>query len=112
MGSCHSATIQKPPKTVRSTLGTPQSTESLVKSTQSLKPEVCSISTPTSSGYEADGECSKDNLVNRKQTVRLTKRLTTRVESSEIFPVPHLSPFKIRRLARKGQCSQKSGGEK
>lgn len=84
-----------------------------MKSTQSLKPEVCSIDTLSSSGYEADGENSKDSLVNRKQTVRLTKQLPIRVESSELlFIVPHLSPFKIRRLARKGQCTQKSGGEK
>ncbi|NP_001139234.1 protein TNT [Rattus norvegicus] len=112
VGSCHSAIIQKPLKIVCSTLGTPESTESLKKSTQSLEPKVCSISTLSNSGYEADEESSKDNLVNRKQTVRLTKRLAARVESSELFPVPHLSPFKNRRPARKGQCTQKSGGEK
>lgn len=112
VGSCHSATIQKPLKTDCSTLETPRSAESFKKSTQNLEPEAGSISTLSSSGYEADEESSKDNLVNRKQTVRPTKRLTVRVESSELFPVPHLSPFKIRRLARKGQCTQKSGGEK
>lgn len=112
VGSCHSATIQRPLTVDCSTSGTPQSAESFKKSAQHLKPEVCSVFTPSSSGYEADEESSKDNLVNRKQTVRLTKRLTARVESSELFPVPHLSPFKIRRLARKGQCTQKSGGEK
>ena len=112
MGSCHSATTQKPLEIVCSTLEAPQSTESLKNSTQQLKSEECSISTLSSSGYEADEESSKDSLVNRKQTVRLTKRLIARVESSELFPVPHLSPFKIRRLARKGQCTQNSGGEK
>lgn len=112
MGSCHSTTHQTPVKVVCSTVGTPQSTESLKKSTQQLKSEGCSIATLSSSGYEADEESSKDSLVNRKQTVRLTKRLIARAESSELLPVPHLSPLKIRRLARKGQCTQKSGGEK
>ncbi|CAO2583169.1 Protein TNT, partial [Lemmus lemmus] len=115
VGSSHAATIQKPLRIVYSTLGTPSSLESLKKSTQHLKPETCSISTLSSSGYAADEESSKASLVNGKRTVKLTKRLTTQVDntqSSELLITPSPRALKIRKLNSRGQGTQQAGGEK
>lgn len=94
---------------------TPHSLESLKKSTQHLKSETCSISTLSSSGYAADEESSKASLVNSKHMVRLTKRLTTQVDStqsSELLITPSPRALKIRRLNSRGQGTQQAEGGK
>ncbi|XP_027260518.1 protein TNT isoform X2 [Cricetulus griseus] len=115
VGSSHAAIIQKPLRIVYSTLGTPHSLESLQRNTQHLNPEACSISSKASSGYEADEESSKASLVNSKQSVRLTKRLTTKIDSthsSEQSINSHPGALKIQRLNSQGQDTQQAGGEK
>ncbi|OBS70240.1 hypothetical protein A6R68_01219, partial [Neotoma lepida] len=115
VGSGRAATIQKPLRIVYSTLGTPHSIESLKKSTQHFKPEACSISTLLSSGYAADEESSKASLDNSKRIVRLTKHLTTQVDStqsSELGITSSPSASKTRRLNSQGQHTQQAGGEK
>ncbi|XP_075831310.1 protein TNT [Microtus pennsylvanicus] len=109
VGSSHAATIQKPLRTVYSTLDTPHSLESLKKSTQHLKSETCSISTLSSSGYTADEESSKASLVNSKRKVKLTKRLTTQVDStqsSDLLLTSSPRALKIRRRNSRGQGTQ------
>lgn len=115
MGSSHAATIQKPLRTVHSTLDTPHSLESLKKNTRHLKSETCSTSTLSSSGYAADEESSKASLVSSKQAVRLTKRLTPQVDStqsSELLLASSPRALKIRRRNSRGQGTQQAGGEK
>lgn len=116
VGSSHAATIQKPLRIVYSTLGTAHSLESLKKSSQHLKSETCSISTlSSSSGYVADEESSKASLVNSKHTVRLTKRPTTQVDStqsSELLITRSPRALKIRRLNSRVQGTQQAGAEK
>lgn len=96
-------------------MDTPHSLESLKESTQHLKSETCSISTLSSSGYAADEESSKASLVSSKRTVRLTKRLTPQVDStqsSELLLTSSPRALKIRRRNSRGQGTQQAGGEK
>lgn len=96
-------------------MGTAHSLESLKNSSQHLKSETCSISTLSSSGYVADEESSKASLVNSKHTVRLTKRPTTQVDStqsSELLITRSPRALKIRRLNSPGQGTQQAGAEK